>query len=285
MAEKAIHLGGEATADAIVSAVDTMYSEHTFNEKDFALKHNDAEIAMDSNFAAQSFWKDVRVRFFRKKSAVLGLILVVFIVLLAAFGPGMNEYTYSGQELSQKNFAPRVQVLENFGIFNGDEKMSTTTGSKTVNAYVEKGKEDVYYWFGSDTYGRDIWTRTWEGARVSLIIAVAAAIIDMVIGMSYGLISGYFGGKVDMMMQRFLEVANGIPRLVIVTLLLLVLKPGMITIIFALMLTEWVGMSRIARAEMLKLKDQEFVLASHTLGAGSFFIILDRKSTRLNSSH
>ena len=180
MAEKAIRLGGEATADAIVSAVDTMYSEHTFNEKDFALKHNDAEIAMDSNFAAQRFWKDVRVRFFRKKSAVLGLILVVFIVLLAAFGPGMNEYTYSGQELSQKNFAPRVQVLENFGIFNGDEKMSTTTGSKTVNAYVEKGKEDVYYWFGSDTYGRDIWTRTWEGARVSLIIAVAAAIIDMV---------------------------------------------------------------------------------------------------------
>ena len=55
MAEKAIRLGGEATADAIVSAVDTMYSEHTFNEKDFALKHNDAEIAMDSNFAAQSF--------------------------------------------------------------------------------------------------------------------------------------------------------------------------------------------------------------------------------------
>jgi phosphoglycolate phosphatase len=103
--------------------------------------------------------------------------------------------------------------------------------------------------------------------------AVAAAIIDMVIGMSYGLISGYFGGRVDMVMQRFLEVANGIPRLVIVTLLLLVLQPGMVTIIFALMLTEWVGMSRIARAEMLKLKDQEFVLASRTLGAGSFFII------------
>ena len=98
---------------------------------------------------------------------------------------------------------------------------------------------------------------------------MAAAVIDMVIGMSYGLISGYFGGKVDMLMQRFLEVANGIPRLVIVTLLLLVLQPGMITIIFALMLTEWVGMSRIARAEMLKLKDQ----ASRTLGSGSFFII------------
>ena len=197
----------------------------------------------------------------------------VFIVLLAIFGPGMNSYTYSGQDLSQKNFAPRVPGIEQFGILDGSEKMSTTTGTKIVNNYVEKGKDDVYYWFGSDLYGRDIWTRTWEGARVSLIIAVAAAVIDMVIGMSYGLISGYFGGKVDMLMQRFLEVANGIPRLVIVTLLLLVLQPGMVTIIFALMLTEWVGMSRIARAEMLKLKDQEFVLASRTLGAGSFFII------------
>ena len=140
MAEKAIRLGGESTADAIVSAVDTMYSEHTFSGKDFTLKHNDDEIAVDSNFAAQSFWKDVRVRFFRKKSAVFGMILIILIMLLAIFGPGVNEYTYSGQDLSQKNFAPRVQVLENFGILNGDEKMSTTTGSKTVNAYQENVK-------------------------------------------------------------------------------------------------------------------------------------------------
>ena len=273
MAEKAIRLGGESTADAIVSAVDSLYPEHTFEDKEFALKHNDDEIAVDTNFAAQSFWKDAILRFFGKRSAVLGLILIVVIVLLAVFGPGMNSYTYSGQDLSQKNFAPRVPGIERLGILDGSEKMSTTTGSKLTNAYQEKDKLDVYYWFGSDTYGRDIWTRTWSGAKVSLIIAVAAALIDMIIGMSYGLISGYFGGKVDMVMQRILEIANGIPRLVIVTLLLLVLKPGMLTIIFALMLTEWVGMSRIARAEMLKLKEQEFVLASRTLGAGSFFII------------
>ena len=253
MAEKAIRLGGESTADAIVSAVDAMYTEHTFAEKDFALKHNEDEISVDTNFAAQNFWKEALIRFFNKKSAVLGLVLIVIIVLLAVLGPGMNSYTYSGQDLSQKNFAPRVPGIEQFGILDGSEKMSTTTGTKVTNAYQEKDKLDVYYWFGSDLYGRDIWTRTWEGARVSLIIAVAAAIIDMVIGMSYGLISGYFGGRVDMVMQRFLEVANGIPRLVIVTLLLLVLQPGMVTIIFALMLTEWVGMSRIARAEMLKL--------------------------------
>lgn len=241
-------------------------------DADFKLKNSDA-ITIDENFAAQSFWKDVFIRFFRKASAVIGLVLIILITVLAVIGPNMNEYTYSGQELSQKNLAPRILALEKFGIFDGSEKMSTTTGTKTVNNYTDKGLTDVEYWFGSDNFGRDIWTRTWSGARVSLIIAVAAAIIDMVIGMSYGLISGYFGGKVDMVMQRFLEIANGIPRLVIVTLLLLVLQPGMLTIIFALMLTEWVGMSRIARAEMLKLKEQEFVLASRTLGAGSFFII------------
>lgn len=241
-------------------------------DADFRLKNSDA-ITIDENFAAQSFWKDVFIRFFRKASAVIGLVLIILITVLAVVGPNMNEYTYSGQELSQKNLAPRIIALEKFGIFDGSEKMSTTTGTKTVNNYTDKGLTDVEYWFGSDNFGRDIWTRTWSGARVSLIIAVAAAIIDMVIGMSYGLISGYFGGKVDMIMQRFLEIANGIPRLVIVTLLLLVLQPGMLTIIFALMLTEWVGMSRIARAEMLKLKEQEFVLASRTLGAGNFFII------------
>lgn len=242
-------------------------------DADFRFKDNAKQIEIDENYAAQSFWKDVFIRYFRKASAVIGLLLIVAITTLAIVGPGMNEYTYSGQELGQKNFAPRVKVLERFGIFDGSETIKTTTGTKVINYYIEKGLDNVEYWFGSDNFGRDIWTRTWSGARVSLLIAVAAAIIDMVIGMSYGLISGYFGGRVDMVLQRILEVANGIPRLVIVTLLLLVLQPGMITIICALMLTEWVGMSRIARAEMLKLKEQEFVLASRTLGAGHFFII------------
>ena len=142
MAEKAIRLGGESTADAIVSAVDAMYTEHTFAEKDFALKHNEDEISVDTNFAAQNFWKEALIRFFNKKSAVLGLILIVVIVLLAVFGPGMNSYTYSGQDLSQKNFAPRVPGIERLGILDGSEKMSTTTGTKLTNAYQEKDKLD-----------------------------------------------------------------------------------------------------------------------------------------------
>ena len=255
------------------TCMETVTAAYVPTDEDFRLKSNAGEIGIDTNFASQNFWKDVLIRFFRKKSAVIGLIFIVLITVMVIIGPGMTPYTYSEQNLSQKNLAPRVASLEKLGIFDGSESISTTSGSKKMNYYVEKGLDNVYYWFGSDNFGRDIWTRTWSGAKVSLIIAVAAALIDMIIGMSYGLISGYFGGKVDMVMQRILEIANGIPRLVIVTLLLLVLKPGMLTIIFALMLTEWVGMSRIARAEMLKLKEQEFVLASRTLGAGSFFII------------
>lgn len=255
------------------TAVKTDAAAYVPTAKDFCLKNNTKELVIDTNFAAQSFWKEAFIRFVRKKSAMVGLILIALIVVLAAVGPKMNAYSYSAQNIAQKNLAPRVPGLERFGILDGSETILTTSGSKKVNSYREKKLDNIYYWFGSDNFGRDLWTRTWSGARVSLIIAIAAAVIDMLIGMSYGLISGYFGGKVDIIMQRILEISNGIPRLVIVTLLLLILKPGMLTIIFALMLTEWIGMSRIARAEMLKLKEQEFVLASRTLGAGPFFII------------
>jgi oligopeptide transport system permease protein len=95
----------------------------------------------------------------------------------------------------------------------------------------------------------------------------------MIFGLSYGLISGYFGGKIDSAMQRFVEILNGIPTLVIVTLLILVLRPGLATITFSMMITGWIGMSRIARAQVLKLKEQEFILASKTLGAKNFYVI------------
>ncbi len=244
-----------------------------FTAEDFRYKYNSADLMIDTNYSSQSFWKEVGAQFIKKKSAVFGLIAIIIITVFAIVGPGMNDYSYSDQDLLKKNFAPRIPGIESLGIFDGTEKINTTTGTKEMNYYEDQKLPDVYFWFGSDNFGRDIWTRTWSGARVSLIIAVAAAIIDMLIGMSYGLISGYFGGKVDMVMQRILEVSNGIPRLVIVTLLLLVLNPGIITIVFALMLTEWIGMSRIARAEMLKLKEQEFVLASRTLGARPLHII------------
>ena len=101
-------------------------------------------------------------------------------------------------------------------------------------------------------------------------------LVNVFIGILYGMISGYFGGWVDSIMQRFQEIVNSIPTLVILTLLLLVMKPGLYTIIVALILTEWIGMARITRAQVLKIKEQEFILASRTLGASGFFIIFKK---------
>lgn len=250
-----------------------VHNDVTFLPDDFELIGGEPEAVIDSGFSSDSYWKDVRRRFFSNKGAVVALAFIVLIVVFAIIGPMISGYSYSDQSLPQKNFAPRVPGLENIGIFNGDEVLQTTTGTKIINGYKENNLPDVYYWFGSDTLGRDIWTRVWEGARISLGIAFVSAFINMTLGMSYGLISGYFGGAVDSGMQRFAEIINGIPRLVIVTLLLLVLSPGFTTIVLALVISDWIVMSRIARAQMLKLKEQEFVLASHTLGAGSFAII------------
>lgn len=258
-------------AEAVPPAITA--EEYVFQPDDFELKNDISGVNIDSNFASQSYWKDVYKRFVSNKGALIALILIIIISLLAVFGPGMNEYTYASQNRDEKNFAPRVAALEKFGIFDGNETLTTSTGSKVVNGYKDKDKLDVYYWFGSDTLGRDIWTRVWQGTRISLGIALVSAVINMTLGMCYGLISGYFGGAVDSVMQRFAEINNGIPRLVICTLLLMVLKPGFSTIVLTLVITEWIGMSRIARAEMLKLKEQEFVLASRTLGAGNFRII------------
>lgn len=244
-----------------------------FYPDDFTLVGGGPEAEIDTEFASDSYWKDVRRRFLANKGAVVALFCILIIVALAIIGPMISGYGYSDQTLEQKNFAPRVPGLARLGILNGDESMQTTTGAKVVNGYEENGLTGVYYWFGSDTLGRDIWTRVWEGARISLAIAVVSAFINMTLGMSYGLISGYFGGIVDSAMQRVAEIVNGIPRLVIVTLLLLILRPGFTTIVLALVITDWISMSRIARAQMLKLKEQEFVLASYTLGASHFAII------------
>ncbi len=256
--------------------------DENFLPDDFELKSDSSASKIDRNFASVSYWKEVQARFLANKGAVAALIMIVIIMFFAFVGPHMTKYSYSEQNLEQKNYAPRIPAIEKTGLFDGHETMKTTRSTKKVNLYEQNGDKDVYYWFGSDVLGRDIWTRTWMGTRVSLYISIVAVIIDMILGLSYGLISGYFGGIIDSSMQRFSEIVNGIPRLVIVTLLMLILKPGIATIIFALMITEWIGMSRIARAEMLNLKEREYVLASRTLGASNFSIIFHEILPNIN---
>lgn len=119
-----------------------------------------------------------------------------------------------------------------------------------------------------------MFTRTWSGARVSIFIGLLAATIDMLIGVTFGGISGFYGGRVDTIMQRFAEVLMGIPYLIVVILFILIFKnPGIFSIALAMVITGWVSMSRIVRGQMLKLKNQEFVLASRTLGATNSSLI------------
>lgn len=254
-------------------------SEFDFSPEDFILVGADKISRIDETFPSKSYWKDIISRFTRNKGAVAGIICIVIVVLMAVIGPHMTGHTYDSQIISQQNLAPRIPGIEKLGIFDGSEKMHTSTGTVKQNKYLSKdpgvttGLEKVYYWFGTDVLGRDIFTRTWVGTRISLYIALVAVLVDMCFGMGYGLISGYFGGRVDMILQRIAEILNGIPTLVIVTLLILVFRPGLLTITLALAITGWIGMSRIARAQVLKLKEQEFILASKTLGARDFFII------------
>ena len=234
-------------------------------KEDFVLL-TQRDIRTDTNFASQSYWKGVFTHFFKNRRAVVGLVIITVIIFFAIVGPVMNSFGYrdivqyrneKNKRVVAKGIAPQIPALHQL-----------LTGEK-----LEGNFADYTFLFGTDDLGRDLWTRTWYGARVSLLIAFVTILIDMIIGMSFGLISGYFGGMVDNVMQRFVEIANSVPRLVIVSVLAIFMPKGMGLVIVALLLTEWIGMSKIARAEMLKIKEQEYVLASRTLGAGKGHII------------
>lgn len=217
---------------------------------------------------SDSFWKDARRRFLKNKGAMLGFSILAFLLIFVLFGPMMSGHKYDEQDLKRAKLPPKIGVLENvkFLPFDGVDQYG-------IDQY-EKKKVTENFWFGTDDLGRDIFTRTWAGARVSILIGLLAATIDMLIGVTFGGISGFYGGRVDTIMQRFAEILMGIPYLIVVILFILIFKnPGILSIALAMVITGWVSMSRIVRGQMLKLKNQEFVLASRTLGATNASLI------------
>ncbi len=187
---------------------------------------------------ALPFWADVWRRFRANVPAMLGLVVIAVFAVLAILVP---------------LFAPRpwdrVDLMATYQPPNMD------------------------HWFGTDGLGRDIWHGTWLGARVSLTVGLVAALAQMAIGLVVGCFSGLYGGRVDVVLMRLVDIMIAVPFLIWVSLFMLVLSPGMGSIIFAFAATQWTGIARLVRGEVLRLRHTEFVIASRALGASSWRLI------------
>lgn len=188
---------------------------------------------------ATTFAKDVWRRFRRNKLAVFGLICVIIIALFAIFGPILCQYSYDGVNLNEVNQTPSAN-----------------------------------HWFGTDTLGRDLFVRVLYGARISLTVGVAATIINLIVGTIYGGISGFCGGKIDMVLMRIVDIIYSIPTLLYVILVMMFLGSNLKSVIIAIVISSWAGMARTVRAEVLKLKEQEFAVAARVIGATNTRILL-----------
>ena len=178
-----------------------------------------------------SYWQDVWMRFRKNRLATIGLTVLAIMTVMAIVGPIISPWDYWKQD---------------YGHFN--EFMSKR------------------HWFGTDPLGRDLFTRLWYGTRISIFIGIMAALIDLAIGVVYGGIAGYFGGIVDDVMMRIVDILYAIPYLLVVILLLVVMEPGLWTIIIAMSITGWVGMARLVRGQILQLREMEYVLAARSMG-------------------
>ncbi len=171
------------------------------------------------------------------------------------------------EEIRAKKNDPEYQIFKLKKTFEFEGASGPEKRYDVVEyVYAKNGIENEYFWFGTDDLARDIWTRLWRGTRISIYVGLLAAAMDLLVGIAYGGISGFYGGKVDIIMMRIIEVIGGVPQLVILIIFIVALGPGLLTLSFALAMTSWMGMARIVRAHFLKLRGQEFVLAARTLG-------------------
>lgn len=242
-----------------------------------------------------SYGKDVWRRFIRSKVTIVATVIILIIVLMGIIGPYISPHDYLTQNLDFKYMPPRIPVVENLGILDGTRvlevqesevesygdavvedlgtfEVASAFGSGTmarirVNMYIYKGIPDTYFWFGTDTVGRDMFSRLWQGTRVSLILAFAVVAINLSVGLVVGAICGYYGGWVDLIIQRLMDVVWNIPSLPLTILLILKFGTGVFALIVAFCLTGWMGTANGVRMQFYRYKSREYVLASRTMGA------------------
>lgn len=207
-------------------------STKVYTEEMFQKREKNTEDLYRITRQSTTYWKDAWRRLKTNKVAILSAVLLLAIAVMAIVVPVFSKYDYRQQDAMLINIGPTAQN-----------------------------------WFGTDSLGRDIFVRCWVGARVSLIVALVATFINVVIGIIYGGVSGYFGGKVDLFMMRLVEIVYSVPDLLWVILLMVMMGPGLKTIIIAISITGWGGMARLVRGQVLQLKQMEYVMAARTLGA------------------
>lgn len=175
---------------------------------------------------------------------------------------------YFGDDAPEK-----INIAEADHIFNNEIKKYTATYDGVELENPETIRNSTYV-FGTDNLGRDMFIRIVYGARISLIVGVAAAVINLVVGVIYGGIAGYAGGKVDNIMMRIVDIINSIPNTLYVILIMIVIGAGLNTIIFAIGLTFWIQMARMVRGEVLRFKNMDYVKAAIVLGQDTKNILL-----------
>lgn len=216
-----------------------------------------------------SFMKDAMRRFVKNKMAMTCLIILIAITLIAIFVPMFYPYNYTQQDVTAKYLRPFEY-------------------SKKEMVRINAGEKVFPHIMGTDNLGRDYCIRVIYGTRISLMVGFISALIVVFIGIIYGSISGYFGGKVDLVMMRIVDIIYSLPDVLIVILLSVAIKDiistsknqmvvklgaGMISIFIVFGLLYWVGMARQVRGQILSIKEQEYVLAAKAMGASAAHII------------
>ncbi|MDA9146688.1 ABC transporter permease [Gammaproteobacteria bacterium] len=182
-----------------------------------------------------SLWSDALSRLLKNKAAVAGALILVILITLALLAPWIAPYPYAYQDLDLGASAPSSAHL-----------------------------------LGTDVLGRDLFSRILYGARISLLVGFIATTVALIIGVSWGIIAGYFGGKIDSVMMRIVDVLYGLPFIIFIILLMVIFGRNLWLLFLAIGAIEWLTMARIVRAQVLTLKNQEFVLAAQAMGVSNF---------------
>ena len=182
-----------------------------------------------------SLWQDAVRRLIQNRAAMLGGFTIVVLIILAVFAPWIAPYSYSYQNLDIGASPPSGEHL-----------------------------------LGTDVLGRDLLSRLLYGARISLFVVFVATGVALIIGVSWGIVAGYFGGRVDSVMMRIVDVLYGLPFIIFIILLMVIFGRNIWLLFAAIGAVEWLTMARIVRAQVIGLKNQEFVQAAQVMGVSNF---------------